>query len=212
MLSLIKKDMIITKYYMKPIVGYFLVLLIFTVFTGNKTDFSNIYYINLTVSIFMPLTYDFYYGEKVKDDYIFNSLPVTKKEIVISKYISVIIHTVIYGIITYILFYTTNLFTYAKFSKGLSLYFILDLLMIILFFYSIEIPVYIKFKNRIIRFITFFSYFMFIDVVKANLKTYLIYRFSLEKFVYFILLFAVISMFLLSILISIKIDENKDID
>lgn len=212
MLSLIKKDMIITKYYMKPIVGYFLVLLIFTVFTGNKTDFSNIYYINLTASIFMPLTYDFYYGEKVKDDYIFNSLPVTKKEIVISKYISVIIHTVIYGIITYILFYTTNLFTYAKFSKGLSLYFILDLLMIILFFYSIEIPVYIKFKNRIIRFITFFSYFMFIDVVKANLKTYLIYRFSLEKSVYFILFFAVISMFLLSILISIKIYENKDID
>ncbi|GAA0747168.1 ABC-2 transporter permease [Clostridium oceanicum] len=212
MLSLIKKDMIITKYYMKPIVGYFLVLLIFTVFKGNKTDFSNIYYINLTASIFMPLTYDFYYGEKVKDDYIFNSLPVTKKEIVISKYISVIIHTAIYGIITYILFYTTNLFTYAKFSKGLSLYFILDLLMIILFFYSIEIPIYIKFKNRIIRFIIFFSYFMFIDVVKANLKTYLIYRFSLEKSVYFILFFAVISIFLLSILISIKIYENKDID
>ncbi len=99
MLNLIKKDLIIIKYYIIKT----LAILALYMFIFDKTDKQGICVLSIYLVVYILISMSFYYGERVKEDYMLKSLPVKKNEVVLAKYTSVIIYFIASLILMYII-------------------------------------------------------------------------------------------------------------
>ncbi|NFJ61790.1 ABC-2 transporter permease, partial [Clostridium botulinum] len=140
MLNLIKKDLIIIKYYIIKT----LAILALYMFIFDKIDKQGICVLSIYLVVYILISMSFYYGERVKEDYMLKSLPVKKNEVVLAKYTSVII----YFIPSLILMYIINFIAYILNFKDIielpqinTIFFSLSIIFISM---AIQLPIYFK--------------------------------------------------------------------
>ncbi|WP_242568028.1 ABC-2 transporter permease [Clostridium botulinum] len=117
MLNLIKKDLIITKSYIIKA----LAILIFYIFIFNEMDKQGIYIIGIYLIVQILISVSFFYGETAKEDYILKSIPVKKKNVVLAKYISIIIYFIAFLILIYLSNFIVHILNFSDIIQSLKI-------------------------------------------------------------------------------------------
>ena len=173
------------------------------------------------------------YNYKYKADIMFNSLPVTKKSIVISKYVDSIIYLFIGILLTYIVTILFKGFKVSGFS-GINKLMGLDMINKLLDYKSILItciinttiliciyyPIYFKFEYTKVKitfaFVSFLLCIVPIILVKAlgNTNAYKLYTYF-RSLPFYVLIVSILLILFLAVFISIKMSvknfNNRDL-
>ena len=221
MFNLIIKDILIQK-------KNLLFALLYTIF-GSVAFFQmgpggfGLYVISPMAVIYILVTFAVSYDDKNKSEFILNSLPVERSDIVISKYMSTFVYAIIGVIYAILIGLIGKAIGLSMFSRSISLLNIVFVFTTSCIFSSIFFPVYFKFGNIKMKFfniilfmIIIFSPTFYFDYVTKNPKNILI-----EKINYFITntssftlnslaLIIGLFIFLISLMISIRIYNNKE--
>lgn len=216
MINLIIKDIVIQK--KNLLYAFFYTIFISICFFSSAGSIA-LYVVSPVIVTYLLITNAVNYDEKNKTEIIFNSLPLKRNDIVISKYISIFVFVIIgiiYSIIIGCVGKTTGL---PMFSGSISLVDIFLILISVCIFGSIFFPPYFKFgyiKARIFNIMLFmmilFLPMLFIDspsnilVQKFNYfinSTSSLMRYSLALIIGLII-------FISSVMISIQIYKNKE--
>lgn len=214
MLNLIFKDIIVQKRSLLFILFY----LIICVFSFKSMPIGVFLYVVTITLIFFLITGSYSYDERNKSDLVISSLPITRKEIIISKYISVILYNIVaLGVMT-IFMLGVKISNISLDTQFFKLNDVINVFIASLLLASFMFPIYSRFgftKSRVITFITYFSLFGFINSIASSsdmgtLNS--IYRFlqAISSNNYILLAIAFI-IYLLSMYFSIKIYENKEL-
>ncbi|NFM47016.1 ABC-2 transporter permease [Clostridium botulinum] len=214
MLNLIKKDLIIIKSYIIKT----LAILAFYMFIFDKTDKQGICVLSIYLVVYILISMSFYYGERVKEDYMLKSLPVKKNEVVLAKYTSVII----YFIASLILMYIINFIAYILNLKDIiqspqisTIFFSLSIIFISM---AIQLPIYFKLDHSKARIVNTFVYggiFAVLYIIYDNnhLNNYITTHNNANNiYEKFILISTIISiiLFIISAILSMRIYEKKE--
>lgn len=208
MFNLIKKDILVQKKYI-----YFIFIYLFIGLVAFRTmpDSATTYLIATTIAFFF-IAGSFSYDEQNKTYMVINSLPIKRNSLIISKYISVLIYTLLSLLIIYI--FTLIVFTLKLPYKIelLNLNHVFNVFIASMFLSSILLPVYSKLGYTKARIFTTLSY-IFVFIVfntLGNMGTsipMLLQRTRLEDIV---LLIIASLIFILSMFLSIKFYENRE--
>lgn len=214
MLNLIKKDILIQKRTL-PLLCIFMI--IFTLNSQNNPD-GYIYIAGVTIGYILTvgaLAYDETYNGNI----LINSLPLTRKDIVLSRYISVFFFTILSLIfLTFIsLIFNSTGISDLK-IKYISITDIKTITSTILLLSSIMIPVFLKFGTKLgklFNFIVFFIFFSISSFIMQNKDEMLIRNilgFIVNNGVKLTIIGSLILAFIyiLSMYFSFKIYDNKD--
>ncbi|MBU3155589.1 ABC-2 transporter permease [Clostridium estertheticum] len=221
MVNLIIKDILIQK---KTII-YALLYAAF-VFVCFSTIFPNgfgLYVMSPMVITYLYITLAVQYDDKNNSEVILNSLPLKRSDIVISKYMSIFVFGIIGIICSTLVGAIGNATGRLKFIGSISLLDIVLVIMSICIFSSIYYPVYFKFGVAKIKIFTMVIFMIFF-FVPMNAMSYVIKNpnnFFVQKFNYFInntstltqnfiALTIGLIIFMISLMISIHIYNNKE--
>ncbi len=214
MFNLIKKDILIQKGTFKLMLAYIFILII----VMGQMSSDGKYLIYIMTFVFSFVITSFFYDEKYKAQFILNSLPIKRRDIVLSKYLSVFIYTIasfiiiggIGGIIAVL---------HLPFNIGIiklnviKISFIASILMC-----SINFPLLFKFGYRKGKFIFTVIYFGMFGVIlslfdKIDVELLKIYEFMNNNMTMINLISSilVILIFITSIIISISIYNKRDL-
>ncbi|MFT5873287.1 MAG: ABC-2 type transport system permease protein [Clostridium sp.] len=222
MLNLIMKDIVIQKKNLLFAFAYTIFLSI--VFSSLKPSGLGLYVMGPIVTVYMLISYAVNYDDKNKSEIVFNSLPIRRDEIVISKYISTFVFLII-GISYSILIGFIEKITGAPLiNRPVSLLDIGLVLPSVCIVASIFFPVYFKFgaiKMRIFTNIMLvLIVFLPVNVIiyaNKNPNNILVQGFNhfmnnTSSFTLNSLAIIVgLIIFLLSLIISIRIYNNKEL-
>lgn len=162
--------------------------------------------------------------DKNKADILLNSLPVKRAKIVIAKYLSIILYTIL-GITEYAAIYWIIKITGIPFQvAAITFENLFGAFFAVFLMNSIYFPLYFKYgymKSRIFNFVLFFGFFFGIGLISNLIKRIYEHNAIIENVIkYFInqtdflivseLTFVLVFMLLVSILISLKIYKNKE--
>lgn len=208
MLSLIIKDIVIQK---RMIPFTLLYVVVFIILTAGNYNKGSVYIIGVTVAFMFSLG-AIQYDEKCKADNIIASLPLKRKDIIISRYLGTIFFTAASTLFITMFVWLIN-FINIK-SVNISAMNINDIKIIAittLVMMSVIIPLNLKFginKAKIITFALYFTFFtialsIYNNVNEEPIRT--IYLFFIKNG-----LFLAILLFAVSFVFSIFIYENKD--
>ncbi|WP_251861920.1 ABC-2 transporter permease [Clostridium sp. Marseille-Q2269] len=203
MLNLIKKDLMITKSYMMKVLAG----IIFSIFIFYNIDKQNMFVYCMYVSVYIIITTSFTYGEISKEDYILNSLPIKKNQVVWAKYISVILYFAFTLIVIYIIAFIAYILNFRNIIGFPTIKTVIYSLIVILVSTGLQLPIYFKFgynRGRIIAMIIYFSIFA---VIYKNSE----YNMVNSNIVYETLGILSIILFVISIFLSMKIYSSKEI-
>lgn len=218
MFNILKKDFIVSK-------KQTIILIILSLFTSligyNVSDVAYVMYeLTTFISVYLIIQTVIGYDEKNKADIIFNSVAVSRSNIVITKYISFIAFTLMMWFAQYIF---TNIYRLSQIGTGGRVVNIWDLVISLIFisiYFSIYYPLYIKFgyiKMRMVNLIMFILIMMLPSWISKFLMSDTGNKFreilnNIRGLNYILLFLLCISMVILiiSMFISIKIYEKKD--
>lgn len=214
MLNLIFKDIIVQKRSLLFMLFY----LIICVFSFKSMPTGTFLYLVTITLIFFLITGSYSYDERNKSDLVISSLPITRKEIIISKYISIIIYNAVALCIMTIFMFGVKILNLSLSTQFFTLNDVLNVFISSLVLASIMFPIYSKFgftKSRIITFIIYFSLFGIINSIaispdKRSLNSIYVFLQSISSNNYIILAIAFM-IYILSMYFSIKIYENKEL-
>ncbi|NFA61855.1 ABC-2 transporter permease [Clostridium sporogenes] len=214
MLNLIKKDLIIIKSYIIKALAIFL----FYIFIFNEMDKQGIYIIAIYLIVQILISVSFFYGERSKEDYILKSIPVKKKNVVLAKYISIIIYLIAFLILVYLSNFIVYILNFRDIIQSLQISTIFFSLSVIFISMAIQLPIYFKLnysKGRIINNFIYFGVFLVIYMLYDNnhlnnyMKTYNVSNSIYEKFILISTIISII-LFIISAVLSMKIYEKKE--
>ncbi|MBU5300138.1 ABC-2 transporter permease [Clostridium sporogenes] len=214
MLNLIKKDLIITKSYIIKA----LAILIFYIFIFNEMDKQGIYIIGVYLIVQILISVSFFYGERAKEDYILKSIPVKKKNVVLAKYISIIIYFIAFLILVYLSNFIVHILNFSDIIQSLKISTIFFSLSTIFISMAIQLPIYFKLnysKGRIINNFIYFGIFIAIYTLYDNnhlnnyMKTYNVSNDRYQKFILIVTIISII-LFIISSILSMRIYEKKE--
>lgn len=210
MLGMIKRDLILMLSSKRE--RLFLLLYIpFLVVVVESNDPKWLYFVVLITYTYLISISSFTYDVIGKSIYMMTSLPITKKEVVIYKYLSLFVYfflTIVYAgvylwIINALKIKNVDYFNIEVIKKAIPT---------LLFSTSIVFPSYFKFEPKIAQ-ITHIVVFMliFIAIVNGGFvgENSIVARFGLFKDVN--IYFSSIFIYLVSLLLSIKLYENRDL-
>lgn len=221
MVNLIIKDILIQKKNLLFAFAYTIFLSVF--FSYLKPSGIGLYMVGPIVTVFLLISNAVTYDDKNKSEIVLNSLPLRRDEIVISKYISTFVFVIIgiiYSILIGFIEKTTGL---PLINRPISLQDIALVLPSVCIVSSIFFPVYFKFGAIKMR--VFNSLLLVVIVfLPPNISFYANKdpnNILVQKFNYFInntsiftlnslALIVGLIMFLVSLMISIKIYNNKE--
>lgn len=213
MLNLIRKDLIITKSYMIKA----LAVLIFYIFAFNEINKQVMYLMGMYLIVHVLISASFSYGEIAKEDYILRSIPINKKDIVLAKYVSVIVYFVAYLILIYLINFAINILNFDNIIKPIQISTIYFSLSVIFISAAIQLPIYFKFSYNKWRVVNGIIYVLFFSMIfKLNDNSSLINyignnNFTNNAFWEISLIPIIVSIILFSIssILSIRIYEKK---
>ncbi len=164
MFNLLRKDLYIQKKIF--IFGFVYVIMMMIIFNDNS---SAMLQAGVVAIAFMMLQNSNAYDDKNNADLLFNCLPMSKFEIVLSKYISVFMYYIIgliyYLIVSLVVVLIANIVSYDINVSLLSIPSVLGALFSVLLINSIYLPIYYKVgyaKSRVINTVVFVTFFMLI--------------------------------------------------
>lgn len=210
MLGIIKRDLILI--FSNKRERFFLIFYIpFLLFIVESYDPQFMYFVILVAYTYLLSIIPFAYDISGKTRYIINSLPINRKETVIYKYLSTFIYFAITIVYAGVYLWIINALK-IKFVDYFNLEMIIKALPITIIFISIVFPAYFRFEPKIaqifhmIVFIAFFITITNISIVgEKSFVKYL--RFLQGKNIAFL----AIVMYIISLLLSIKLYENRDL-
>lgn len=217
MINLIKKEFIVQK---RNLIVAFLysifAIFVFQSFEGGAFIVSGV---AVTYLLFMNVSF---LEEKNKTDIIINSLPIKRKDVVLAKYLAVIVFT-IYAIIAYwIDSFILKLFPLPLKIQSVSLTGIISIIFLVGLMTSLYIPLNYKFgysKLKIIATFLFLAMFfvpnLLILYVQENPDTEIVKLFSnllsSDWIISIFLLSVTLVLSMISYFISLRIYRNKDL-
>lgn len=217
--GLIIKDLTQLKSYRKTL---FVFIAIFLVFSAIQNNFGGLAIVMFTLGFGMFSIASFSYDEVAASDKYILSFPITRKEMVISKYVLVIISTILGAIIgtivsilmTFVITNNLNINLIETISTALGALFGISVIQ------SIQIPCIYKYgaeKGRMQLFIFVMIFGIFIAAViyflsSLNINLFeKILSYNLFNFVPLILPILTIIAYLISYLVSYKIFTRKEL-
>lgn len=215
MFNLIKKDLIVQKNSLVFLIIYGLLC----VFILNDTMLND----HSAPIILMPtmvILFNFIvwaYDEKAKFYYIINSLPITRREFVLSKYLSTFIYVGLSILYIFILGLINNMVYGIEIANIINFEsFIIGLVNIIIIM-SIALPVNMRFdtrKGRLFNFIFMLNLTIIFNIVQEVFQRHDIeflqgFRSNIF-FLYTVLCIALVLIIYISYIISLKIYKNKE--
>lgn len=213
MLSLIKKDIFLEK----SNIFFMVAFLIVVIFAMESFPNSTKCFLYMTTIVFSLSITTFAYDEKSKGEYVINSLPVSKKEIVYAKYVSVLIYTVFVIILTALISMILNLLM-PHYTDFISLNAVKTSFIAIMLMSAFSFPFFFEYgyvKGRIISTAIYFLIFLCtliltLDSDKTFLKTAdFILKAGVIRDLLFI--FMVAAIFSISMIISVFLYEKRDL-
>lgn len=214
MLSLIKKDIALEK----SNIFFMIAFLIVVIFAMESFPNSTKCFLYMTTIVFSLSITTFAYDEKSKGEYVINSLPVSKKEIVYAKYVSVLIYTVFVIILTALISMILNLPSMPHHMDFISLNAVKTSFIAIMLMSAFSFPFFFEYgyvKGRIISTAIYFLIFLCtliltLDSDKTFLKTAdFILKAGVIRDLLFIFMAAAI--FIISMIISVFLYEKRDL-
>ena len=206
MFNLVRRDFIVT--YSNKIAFYFLLGMIpFFMLTLDIFDGNMIFIYSVITFVFMGTRIPFSYEIKDKPHLFIQSLPVTKTDIVVSKYISIFVNFIIAAIFTGIYIFVLSLINFIDISN-LSFTTVVLTLMASMVLLSISLPAEFMFTSKTANFvnlaiyITFLNMFILKDSSILNfINIFSDYRIGLAL--------VVLGVYFLSMALSILIYKNR---
>ncbi|MCY6370885.1 ABC-2 transporter permease [Clostridium ganghwense] len=217
MINLIKKDLTISFHKMTILafIAYFLIM----VTSQDYIPSDTVYLIMITTMAYFLSTISFTYDDRLKGEYILNSLPIDRKDIVISKYVSIFFYILIAILFNGILggiFATTGIVGNLSF---LNLSIIKKILVTTFLMCSLNFPLYFKYgyrRGKIFSIIIYFTFFAIANFLSAIgdinfLQKIIAFKQNNLLLVGSIVLLISICILITSAIVSLHIYENKDL-
>ena len=211
MLGMIKRDLILM-FSSKQERLFFLLYIPFLMLIVDSYDPKYLYLVILITYTYLTSITPFSYDVSSKASYIMNSLPISRREIVVYKYLSVFVYfvlTIVYAgvylwIINKIGIKNVDYFNFEMIKTAIP---------IILISISIVFPAYLRFEPKIaqiIHMVVFMTFFIGI-VNLANLgdSSIAAYFELISKEIYILLIS--IAIYILSLLFSMKVYKRRDL-
>lgn len=214
MLSLIKKDIALEK----SDIFFMVAFLIVVIFAMESFPDSIKCFLYMTTIVFSLSITTFAYDEKSKGEYVINSLPVSKKEIVYAKYAAVLIYTGFVIILTALISMILNLLSMPHHVDFISLSAVKTSFIAIMMMSAFSFPFFFEYgyvKGRIINTVIYFLiFFGTVTLTVSSNKTFLkttdfIFKTSVIKDLS--LFFIAVAIFIISMIISVFLYEKRDL-
>lgn len=173
MINLIKKEFMIQKKYFLLLLGYSFFMLI--AFSISSSDMAQSAYMAAAIGItYMFIQYSCSIDDQNKSEKILNSLPISRKKIVLSKYGAIMLFSMLSVIVVGLagMLISKLSFTYIRI---IELENIVPILSIAWMLAAIYLPVYFKFgyiKAKVFNMIIFFIFFFGPMLAKSYLQKY----------------------------------------
>lgn len=171
MLNLIKKEFIIQKKYLFYYIFYS--IFIFVIFSMSSNESAKSAYILAAVSVtYIFIQYSCAIEDRNNSERILNSLPISKKSIVLSKYFSLMIFSIIAVILSIVSGYIISKLDFIK-VELIGIIDIVTIFFIVSILAGLYFPVYYKFgyiKAKILNIIIFLGFFSSSMLVGQLLK------------------------------------------
>lgn len=218
MLSLILKDVIIQK---KSFV-WALVYLIFFIFVFQSLG-GTMYIAAVVAFVYLLVSGAFAYDDKYKSDIMLNSLPIKRENIVMAKYISMFVYTIL-GIITFTLIsYIIPILNIPLKTYPVTLEVIVEAILGVCLMNSIFFPLMFKLgytKAKVANIVLFFIFFFGLPILVNNAVSNSNINFppfisnlfknqSSETMFLGMIIFALVILFL-SFMLSIKLYKKRE--
>lgn len=216
MLNLIKKDFAIT--FNKKTTAIFLVYCLFIITIMDTLSSDNIYILIITTIAYFLVSESFIYDEKTKGEYVINSLPVKRGEIVISRYFSLVVYILAATVFAAALGSIAALIGIGNIgfinTTIVKKVFITNVMMT-----SLASPFFYKFGYRTVKifylliYMSLFSLLTAIpDIITLNFVKKLMIFIEINKGLIDILsVIVLVFLIIISMLISLRVYEKKDI-
>lgn len=204
--NLIKKDMTVV-FSNKSMYMILLLFVPFLVLVLGAEDMNGIYLFSILTFTYMVLYIPFSYEVRDKPNVLIQSLPVKKRDIVISKYISMIISLIMGNIYTFIyLLLIKTLGILDEITIDISI--IAFAFVITVFATSILLPAQFKFTSKIANFINMFIYIFF--MINAGVLNELYTNLDLSKTSSILLALSIVAViYFISLGISIALYKSR---
>lgn len=216
MINLIKKDLAIT--FSKKNAAIFLAYCLFIITVIDTFSSDNIYILIISTIAYFLVSESFIYDERTKGEYIINSLPVKREEIVLSRYLSLIFYISAATVFAAAIGALTALMNIGNIRfinmNVIKKVFISNIVMI-----SLILPLFYKFGYRTIKIIYLLIYMLFFsfitsfpNIITLNFVKDLMTFIQTNKCLINILsIIILIFLVIISITISLQVYRKKDI-
>lgn len=215
MISLIKKDILIQK----RTLPFLCIFIIIFALNNQINSQGSIYIIGVTIGYILTvgaLAYDEVYNGNI----LINSLPITRKNVVFSRYISIFFFTALSLIFLTFMSLIFNLIGISDLKiKYISITDIKTIASTVLILSSIMIPLFLKFGTKLGKLFNFIVFFMFFSISSfimqnkderliKNISSFIVNNNGVHLTIISIIILACI--YALSMYFSFKIYDNKD--
>lgn len=216
MINLIKKDLAIA--FSKKNAAIFLAYCLFIITVIDTFSSDNIYILIISTIAYFLVSESFIYDERTKGEYIINSLPVKREEIVLSRYLSLIFYISAATVFAAAIGALTALMNIGNIRfinmNVIKKVFISNIVMI-----SLILPLFYKFGYRTIKIIYLLIYMLFFsfitsfpNIITLNFVKDLMTFIQTNKCLINILsIIILIFLVIISITISLQVYRKKDI-
>lgn len=216
MINLIKKDLAIA--FSNKNAAIFLAYCLFIITVIDTFSSDNIYILIISTIAYFLVSESFIYDERTKGEYIINSLPVKREEIVLSRYLSLIFYISAATVFAATIGALTALMNIGNIGfinmNVIKKVFVSSILMI-----SLVIPLFYKFGYRTIKIIYLLIYMLFFsfitsfpNIITLNFVKDLMTFIQTNKCLINILsIIILIFLVIISITISLQVYRKKDI-
>ncbi|QGU95744.1 hypothetical protein GOM49_12160 [Clostridium bovifaecis] len=216
MLNLIKKDFAIT--FNKKTAAIFLAYCLFIITIMDTLSSDNIYILIITTIAYFLASESFIYDEKTRGEYIINSLPVKREEVVISRYFSLLIYILAATVFAAVLGSIAALTNIGN-IRFINMNVVKKVLVSNIIMISLASPLFYKFGYKTIKifylliYMSFFSLLTAIpEIITLNFVKKLIIFIEINRGLLSILSIVVLTcLVILSMVISLRVYERKDI-
>jgi len=207
MLNLIRKDLLLNFSSKQSVI--FLILLFPFMLLVLETNSTNIYSLMILSYGYVLNNMPFKYEVINKTHMLIQSLPIKKRDVVLSKYISIFINYFLGVILVGIYFGIISVFR-IKIGEGLSISLIWQTLIIFIFITSISLPAYFRLSPRLGNIVNVMIYIIIINifVIGSSDNIDILTALNGQRFNLPIITPIV---YLISMLISIVLYETKDL-
>ncbi len=208
MLNLIIKDIAVQK---KTIPLALLYVVFFLVLAGEAYKKGSIYVIGVTLTYMFSLG-AMQYDERYKADCIIASLPVNRKDIVISRYLATIFFTAASTAFMLIITWVMSIFNVMPSISWTNIHDLKLIIVISLLLMAVIIPLNYRFSAKKVRYINVLSYLAFFFVIISFYdESQIFFNSSLMLFLKQYSVLLSVAAFAVSIGCSLLIYQNKDL-